>query len=275
MDHLALHNDSRNLLGLLAKRPPQALLLSGERGVGLGTIAKTIAGKQLSVLLAPTNVKGELDARSGAISVEQIRELYTQTRSKSTSEQYVIIDDADKMTLSAQGAFLKLLEEPAKHVYFILTSHHPSALLPTILSRVQQFTVGRLSIQETARFLDTLTIKDSEVRQKILFIASGLPAEIMRLHTNNDYFESQARIVSDAKALLQGTLYEKLVTVHQYQTSRDKSLTLIDATVQILKYLIRSNPTDSTIAQLDTLLIVRNNIVRMYSPRLQLLHFVL
>jgi len=48
-----------------------------------------------------------------------------------------IIHDADRITVQAQNAFLKNLEEPPKKTSFILTSGNPHTLLPTIISRCQ------------------------------------------------------------------------------------------------------------------------------------------
>ncbi len=48
-----------------------------------------------------------------------------------------IIHDADRITVQAQNAFLKTLEEPPKGSFFILTSGNPHTLLPTVISRCQ------------------------------------------------------------------------------------------------------------------------------------------
>ena len=48
-----------------------------------------------------------------------------------------IIHDADRITVQAQNAFLKNLEEPSKGASFILTSGNPHTLLPTVISRCQ------------------------------------------------------------------------------------------------------------------------------------------
>ena len=47
----------------------------------------------------------------------------------------IILTDVEKMRAEAANAFLKLLEEPADDVMFILTTRNTEALLPTILSR--------------------------------------------------------------------------------------------------------------------------------------------
>jgi DNA polymerase III gamma/tau subunit len=100
---------------------PQSILLTGERGVGLATIARGLAGNSLAGFIEPLNNKDEVDHDVGTISVDAIRRLYEQTRSKQTSARVIIIDDADRMSHGAQAAFLKLLEEPTIHTHFVLT----------------------------------------------------------------------------------------------------------------------------------------------------------
>ena len=153
---------------------PQSVLLTGEKGTGLLTLATEIAGKHIAALLQPHNTKKEVDAENGTISIETIRQLYDQTKTKSTSRSVVIIDDADRMSRGAQAAFLKLLEEPTSSTHFILTSHNPQGLVNTIHSRVQHLHIRLLTSQQTHDFIKNLNIPDNKKRQQIEFIAAGL-----------------------------------------------------------------------------------------------------
>ena len=69
------------------------------------------------------------------ITIEQIREIIDQTRTKQTKDFYIFVYHAEKMNEKAENAFLKLLEEPAENYHFVLFTNSASALLPTILSR--------------------------------------------------------------------------------------------------------------------------------------------
>jgi DNA polymerase-3 subunit delta' len=70
----------------------------------------------------------KIDIEKGVISVEIMRRLYDETRTKTEGERIIIIDYAERMTTQAQNAFLKLLEEPGDDVYFILVSNTTSKL---------------------------------------------------------------------------------------------------------------------------------------------------
>ncbi|MBI4066467.1 hypothetical protein HY411_02010 [Candidatus Gottesmanbacteria bacterium] len=72
----------------------------------------------------------------------------------------VIVRDAHAMTLDAQNAFLKTLEEPPGDALIILETSQPDALLPTILSRCQLVNLGNTSYkqkkEEILQCIDTL-----------------------------------------------------------------------------------------------------------------------
>ena len=79
-------------------------------------------------------------ARQGTkIYIEDVRDLKTflSLRPYYGPYQFVIIDDAHRLTPEASNAFLKLLEEPTGKVIFILITSQPQELLQTISSRGQ------------------------------------------------------------------------------------------------------------------------------------------
>ncbi|MEK7645874.1 MAG: hypothetical protein AAB374_02095 [Patescibacteria group bacterium] len=73
------------------------------------------------------------------IYIEDIRDLKTflSFRPYYGPYQFVIIDDAHRLTPEASNAFLKLLEEPTGKVVFVLITSQLQELLPTISSRGQ------------------------------------------------------------------------------------------------------------------------------------------
>ncbi len=69
--------------------------------------------------------------------------------------------------------FLKILEEPTDQTYFILVTHDKQALLPTIISRVQQFDIGRPDdFMMEAYAMEKQWGSKEEIRQAI-FLADG------------------------------------------------------------------------------------------------------
>lgn len=81
--------------------------------------------------------KGEAYETKRNISVAQIREMQARLATRPTlgSRRVVLIEPADDLEKSASNALLKSLEEPPQGTFFILISHRPARLLPTIRSR--------------------------------------------------------------------------------------------------------------------------------------------
>ena len=96
--------------------------------------------------------KGEL-ARN--ISVDQIRGLgrLLSTAPSVSRRRVILIDAADDMERGAANALLKNLEEPPRDVVFLLVSHAPSRLLPTIRSRCRMLRLSPLGEGDMDRAL--------------------------------------------------------------------------------------------------------------------------
>ncbi|TRD12614.1 DNA polymerase III subunit [Erythrobacter insulae] len=90
------------------------------------------------------------------ISVGQIRDMQRRLNTRPTlgARRAIIIDPADDMEPSASNALLKSLEEPPQGTFFMLITHRPSRLLPTIRSRCRLLRFPTLSEGDLSRLLD-------------------------------------------------------------------------------------------------------------------------
>ncbi len=77
---------------------------------------------------------------SKEISINQIRELKEELSKAPYEGKYrvVLVLNAENLSLEAQNAFLKTLEEPPKRTTFILISSEPDRVLPTVISRARR-----------------------------------------------------------------------------------------------------------------------------------------
>ncbi len=271
MKETLLHPSVELKINAMRKELPHALLLSGTKGVGLYATAQYIATNNQTKNSA-TVVKPD---EKGTISIDTIRNLYKQTRTKQQQQQIIIIDDADAMGHEAQNAFLKLLEEPSSSTSFILTTHAPSKLLPTIHSRVQRVTIQPITKKQTEDFLTELEINDQKTRLQVQFIASGLPAEIARLHEDEQYFQQQAETTRNARELLGGNIYQKLLLVQRYSTDRQKTIELLEHAIHIIEFSLSQKTSSALASQLDSLLKTEKSIRENANAKIQLLKLVI
>lgn len=250
-----IHPMSEKLLVAICNKFPQSLLVTGDVGVGLSTIGRYIAElRRVKPMVILPEKDEKIDIEKGIIGVDSMRRLLDDVRTKTSGDRIVIIDYAERMTHQAQNAFLKLLEEPSENTYYILVSSSVSKLLPTITSRTECLTIRPVTIEQSNELLDSLGVTDAVKRSQLLFMGGGRPAELYRLTNNNDYFASRSESVRDARELLRGTVYQKLLIAHKYKDNRSMVLTLLLDVSNILKRSIITNPNVDTIKKINSIL---------------------
>ena len=146
----------------------QALLFCRPRGVGKTSCARILAKKINSQDKNDSNEDFafnifELDAASNN-SVDDIRSLNDQVRipPQVGTHKIYIIDEVHMLSIGAFNAFLKTLEEPPKHVIFILATTEKQKIIPTILSRCQTYDFKRISVKDCKAHLETIA-KDQKI----------------------------------------------------------------------------------------------------------------
>ncbi len=103
------------------------------------------------------------------IKIDQIRQLQEFVGLKPTGRRKVVlIDEAGKMNQQAQNALLKTLEEPPPDTHFVLIAERRGELLPTILSRCQVVSFGKLKPPEVEKVLLSLNLEVKEDLKKLL-----------------------------------------------------------------------------------------------------------
>jgi DNA polymerase-3 subunit delta' len=199
------HPRATFLEALASGRMHHAWLISGPRGVGKRRLADWAALKLLSgqtgsdetpldhpaaalvaagshpdhrVLVPPTEGKGSTTA---SIIIDQIRDMgdFLHSYPAIASWRTLIVDSIDDMNPNTANAFLKELEEPRQKTVYLLVSHSPARLLPTIRSRCRPLRLLPLQLSETRDVLAETNpdLAGAELDQ-LAALARGAPGSV-------------------------------------------------------------------------------------------------
>jgi len=160
---------------IAAGRLPGAIMLSGPQGIGKATLAFALARRILTLTGDEEAHRVDEQVVAGAhpnlftlrrqprdgkgfytvIRVDDVRELresIRMTRGRA-GHRVAVVDAMDDCNASAANAMLKTLEEPPPETTFLLVSHRPGLLLPTIRSRCLHIPMRPLSDAEVGEVL--------------------------------------------------------------------------------------------------------------------------
>lgn len=194
----------------------QAYLFSGPEHLGKFSVALEFARKITGgenqkinpdiIIIAPEIEEKKGIKKEKDIKVEKIREIEKELGLSAYFGKYkvVIIDSANRLTISAQNALLKTLEEPQKKCIIMLISHNQEKILPTIKSRclIKKFSlVNELEIKAI--------ISDKKNQDKILFWSLNCPGLAMILQEEKGELEKRIESRKDLELILENNLSER------------------------------------------------------------------
>lgn len=224
-----------------SERMHHAWLLAGAKGLGKGGFARAAAAElvredgqpfpdqqshpDIHILThlpanddeAKKQAEGKPFQTKRNITVDQVRGMIRKLVTKPTmgSRRAIVIDPADDMEKGAINALLKALEEPPAGTFFLLVTHQPGRLLPTVRSRCRILRFASLSAQDLGAVIRRDHPQaDATLREAAIDAARGSPGVALAVaeHDLAAIYALMRRILDagDADMRLRGALADAM-----------------------------------------------------------------
>ena len=225
MSELLLHPLTKRQINNFVSDPSHAVILSGPTGSGKLSLALELSGRLLNVppekvqTHAYAKIISLTDSASGGIEAVRDLEHFLSLKVPGSRDvnRVVILEDSHLLSVQAQNALLKTLEEPPAGTVLILTAAHEQALLPTILSRAQQIMVKRPETDSLRTLFENLGFESSKITQAFA-MSGGLPGLTQALLSDAEHPLQPA--VLKARELLSQSTYERLAQLDSLSKQR-------------------------------------------------------
>jgi len=161
-----------------------ANLIVGNDGIGKSIIAKYMSSK----IIKRKDESECVDIvkyypSSASFGVDDVRNIINEVNKKpyEGDRKVLILYRCDKLTIQAQNALLKTIEEPPRGVYLILLSDSLETILDTIKSRCQIYKLTPLNKEDILNYIeDKYTDLASDDKKSALAYAAGVPGKVDR-----------------------------------------------------------------------------------------------
>ena len=184
LDDVVGQNEIKKILASSVKNNTitHAYLFSGPRGTGKTTMAKILAkmvncehpvdgnacnkcDSCLNILTSNDVIEIDAASNNGVDEIRDLREKANLVPNKARYKVY-IIDEVHMLTTQAFNALLKTLEEPPKHVIFILATTEYYKIPLTITSRCQKFQFNKILIDDIVDRLSEISKNENILIEK-------------------------------------------------------------------------------------------------------------
>lgn len=172
-----------------------AHLIVGANGIGKSKVADIFSSLILNKELFKANVDSiEYRPKKASIGVDDVREIIEEVNKKpyEGDKKVITIFSGEKLTIQAQNALLKTIEEPPKGVFIIILTTSIEIILETIKSRCQIYKLTPLSNEEIQSYIlkkygniDTIDFSPA------LSYAGGIPGRLEKFIDDEELQEAR------------------------------------------------------------------------------------
>ena len=238
-----------------------AYMFEGPSGVGKNTMARDLATTLLemeNLFNSPDYI--EITPDGNSIKIAQIRKLQSDILVKPyKSYKIYVIDEAQKMTVEAQNALLKTLEEPPKYAIIILITNNKESLLDTIKSRCEIIKFTPIPLVEVADYL-TQTGVDKNRASLLANFSRGSMQKAIELSESEDFHIMRDEVQKYVETFLTGSMLDIMDIQSSIEKYKDNITNVLDLLVNNFRdiMMVKENVDSSMIINLDRLVFIKN-----------------
>jgi DNA polymerase III delta prime subunit len=244
---LLLHPRTAAQIENLLANPSHALLIAGISGSGKKTVGFAIAEELLEVdkskleehpyFLHIGRLKNKQD-----IAIEQVREVIAALKLKVPGskkiQRVIFIEDAQYLSIPAQNALLKVLEEPSIDTVFLLSVNSVQNVLPTISSRAQILDLQAVALEGAKKYWGK---EHTHEQIESAWRLSGGTVGLMSALLTEDQEHPLKESVQQARKFLGAKTYERLIMLDSLSRNKEQFGLFLDAMSRILNFLQRTS----------------------------------
>ena len=244
-----------------SKMISHAYMFEGPSGVGKNTMARELAATLLemeNLFNSPDYI--EITPDGNSIKIAQIRKLQSDILVKPyKSYKIYVIDEAQKMTVEAQNALLKTLEEPPKYAIIILITNNKESLLDTIKSRCEIIKFTPIPLVEVADYL-TQTGVDKNRASLLANFSRGSMQKAIELSESEDFHIMRDEVQKYVETFLTGSMLDIMDIQSSIEKYKDNITNVLDLLVNYFRdiMMVKENVDSSMIINLDRLVFIKN-----------------
>lgn len=238
-----------------------AYMFEGIDGIGKKKLSQELA----KILLDTENVESTPDyinihPDGNSIKISQIRKLQTDIIVKPHKQYKIyIINQAESMTIEAQNALLKTLEEPPEYAIIILITSNKESLLDTIKSRCEIIKFLPISIVDLNNYLITKGI-DKNRAQLLSTFARGSIEKAIELSESADFTIMRDEIQTYIEIMLDKDMIDILEIPTSMEKYKNDAINVLDILINYFRdmMLLKEKVDKSMIINIDKITFIQN-----------------
>ena len=213
-------------LGNYLKNPNISLTIYGDKYLYKNKIIESLATEILGI--SESEIKDypyllKIKPNNHKIGIEQIKDINRFIKLKvpviKKINRIILIYTADKMTIEAQNAFLKNLEEPPSGTLFLMSTNNLTSLLSTIRSRTINIRILKPTTKEILLHFKKQGYSQDEIK-KAINISNSLPKLVANTLSKKDHnLDNKIRL---AKQIISSSYFDKLKLIDDIVQDKDR-----------------------------------------------------